>query len=61
MPNTEIYDHLLLVIEAFKVDTRTESQTELFVENICNKIDKHYVNNELTHLQYEALYSVLPK
>ena len=58
---TKRYDHLLLVIEAFKVDIRTEDQTERFVENMCNIIDRNFVNNELTQEQYDALYLALPK
>ena len=61
MNNTEIYDNLLLIIEAFKVNSRTEDQTERFVENVCNIIDKHYLNGDLTEHQYQALYLELPK
>ena len=61
MANTELYEHFLLVIEAFKVEARTEDQTERFVENMCNIIDKRYLNGDLTEHQYQALYLELPK
>ena len=59
--DTVRYDHLLLIIEAFKVEAHTEDQTERFVENVCNIIDKHYLNGDLTEHQYQALYLELPK
>ena len=59
--DTVRYDHLLLVIEAFKVEACTEDQTERFVENMCNIIDKDYLNGDLTDHQYQALYLELPK
>ena len=62
MSNTEIYDRLLRSITAFKqTQERTEEQTEVYVETMCNKIDKHYVDGELTDHQYQALYLELPK
>ena len=49
MSNTEIYDRLLRSITALKqTQERTEEQTEIYVETMCNVIDKHYVNDELT-------------
>ena len=59
--DTVRYDHRLLVIEAFKVEACTEDQTERFVENMCNIIDKDYLNGDLTDHQYQALYLELPK
>ena len=59
--DTKRYDHLLLVIEAFKVEARTEDQTERFVENMCNIIDKRYLDGDLADRQYQELYLELPK
>ena len=59
--DTVRYDHRLLVIEAFKAEACTEDQTERFVENMCNIIDKDYLNGDLTDHQYQALYLELPK
>ena len=59
--DTKRYDHLLLVIEALKVEACAEDQTERFVENMCNIIDKDYLNGDLTDHQYQALYLELPK
>lgn len=62
MANTELYEHFLNSIQAFKqTQGRTEEQTEMYVETMCNKIDKYYVNGELTDHQYQALYLELPK
>lgn len=61
MPNQTIYTDLLDIITAHKSVSRTEQDTELFVERMCNIIDEHYVNNELTQEQYDALYLALPK
>ena len=59
--DTVRYDRRLLVIEAFKAEAHTEDQTERFVENMCNIIDKDYLNGDLTDHQYQALYLELPK
>ena len=62
MPNTEIYVRLLRSITAFKqTQERTEEQTEIYVETMCNVIDKRYLDGELTEQQYQALYLELPK
>ena len=61
MSETELYEHLVLVIEAFKINPRTENQTELFVENMANTLDEKFLKGDLTQEQYDNLYLELPK
>ena len=59
--NTTIYKDLLDIIKMHKSEQRSENDTELFVERMCNLIDKNFMKNNLTQEEYDNLYSELPK
>ena len=61
MRDTIIHDDLLSIIILHKSEPRSENDTELFVERMSNLIDKNFLKNNLSQIQYDNLYAQLPK
>ena len=61
MQDTTIYNDLLSIITLHKAEQRSENDTELFVERMSNLIDKNFLKNNLSQIQYDNLYAQLPK